>query len=263
MNKNRSLYDSKAMKYAQETFKPASVSDAQALDIAKNSRDNMYLNGNTLTIYGTQGKFTGPDWMQNYPNIVLPILTGKSTTTVENTERYKQAYDMLVRHPEITKIVGHSLGGEVALKLAEQFPERHLTGNVYSSPHIDWFAQDKFKEILDNSRKERQEYYKDKSFIERGANWLQDRELDLIEKVTGLDQKGKTNGIKRHRPVLDPAAISDNSAELYWQSEPFKYDIGPHDYHEIAGEISTSGEPVKTDNHDYFINPNGDNAIIM
>lgn len=263
MNKGKSLYDAKAMKYAEETFKPVAMSDATALDIAYNSRKNTYISGDTLTIAGTKGGLLDSDWMQNYRYIVASILNGESTTRVEETQRYKEAYDALVGHPNITKVVGHSLGGAVALKLAEQFPERHLTGNVYASPYIDWFGQDRFKELLDKNRKSREDYFKDKSFVEKAANWVQDRELDVIETLTGLNTRPKVNGIKRHRNFGDLAPAMDNSAELYFQSEPFKYKTLTHDYHENAGEISTSGPPVKVDNHDYFINPNGDKGKQM
>ena len=47
---------------------------------------------------------------------------------------------------------------------------------------------DKIKDTFDTMRKQRDDYYKDKLFVEKAVNWVYDREQDLFEKITGLDQ---------------------------------------------------------------------------
>ena len=56
-----------------------------------------------------------------------------------------------------------------------------LTGNLYGTPYVDPWGKEGFKDFLNKSRKEKHDFYNDKSFIERGANWLQDKEQDVFE----------------------------------------------------------------------------------
>ncbi len=59
---------------------------------------------------------------------------------------------------------------------------------------MDPWGQEGFKDFLDKSRKERNDVCKDGNFLERGFNWLQDKEQDGFEWYTGMDKvKGMTD----------------------------------------------------------------------
>lgn len=51
------------------------------------------------------------------------------------TRRYKIVRRALDAHPEVTRLVGHSLGAAVAERLAQ---ERGLDHELYSAPRISW-----------------------------------------------------------------------------------------------------------------------------
>ena len=43
---------------------------------------------------------------------------------------------MLKDNPQITNVVSHSLGGSVALELAQNYPEKHLFTTTYGAPVV-------------------------------------------------------------------------------------------------------------------------------
>ena len=107
---------------------------------------------------------------------------------------------------------------------------------------MDPWGKEGFKDFLNKSRKERNDFYKDKSFIERGANWLQDKEQDGFEWWTGMDKaKGvKDTGFTRYRNALDPVSALDNSAKTNFHSDPWNYLSFTHDYHNQASQNFTA-----------------------
>ena len=50
------------------------------------------------------------------------------------SQRYQEADKMLKDNPQITDVVGHSLGGSVSLELAKNYPEKHLFTTTYGAP---------------------------------------------------------------------------------------------------------------------------------
>ena len=81
---------------------------------------------------------------------------------------------------------------------------------------------------------ERDDYYKGKFFVERAVNWVYDREQDVLEKITGLDQYKGTDGIERYRNLGDPVAMLDSSAKTSIQPNPLQYGTLTHDYRNEA-----------------------------
>ena len=55
--------------------------------------------------------------------------------SAERTEKYKDAIKMLEQSPEITRLVGHSLGSAVANTLDQNFPNRFDT-TAYATPAV-------------------------------------------------------------------------------------------------------------------------------
>ena len=134
-NHYHSLYDATSLKFVPNNMK--SMTDAEGLDKAYASPDSTYINGDTEYIAGTKGDFTGNDWMQNYKYIGLPFITNNKVQ-VAQTNRYKQARATLFKHPEVKRVVGHSLGGAVALELKKDDP--NLTERIYGTPYYDPFG---------------------------------------------------------------------------------------------------------------------------
>ena len=97
---------------------------------------------------------------------------------------------------------------------------------------------------MNKSRKERNDFYKDRSFIERGAkaNWLQDKEQDVFEWWTGMDKvKGVTDtGFTRYRSAFDLVSALDNSAKTSIHTDPWNYLSFTHDYHPQASQNFTA-----------------------
>ena len=91
---------------------------------------------------------------------------------------------------------------------------------------------------------------------------MYDREQDLFEKVTGLDQYKGTDGIESYRNLGDPVAMLDSSAKTSIQPNPFKYGTLMHDYHDEASQHSQfMGEGLsntKVIDSSSFVNPDSD-----
>ena len=75
------------------------------LNKAYNSKNKVYAENKTLYIAGTS------DLNDVYDDISKIPIWG----SIQNSTRYKQARDALSANPNITNLVGHSLGGSVTL----------------------------------------------------------------------------------------------------------------------------------------------------
>jgi hypothetical protein len=107
---------------------------------------------------------------------------------------------------------------------------------------VDPWGNEAFKDFLDRSRKERNDLYGNGNFLERGFNWLQDKEQDAFEWYTGMDKvKGmKDTGFTRYRNLFDPVSILDNSAKTSFHTHPWDYLAFTHDYHPQASQSFTA-----------------------
>jgi pimeloyl-ACP methyl ester carboxylesterase len=105
------------------------ITEATGLQRAYQQGD-AYPFGNTLFIAGSH---TAKDWYDDVTKI--PFWGDVRTST-----RYQQAEKALKANPNITRVVGHSLGGSVALELQRNYP--NLQSRTYGAPVLDLTGSD-------------------------------------------------------------------------------------------------------------------------
>ena len=105
------------------------LEDRQGLKNAYDSPSGLYKTGKTLYISGTTGKDG------SITRDILDDLIHLPSRSAENTEKYKDAIKMLEQSPEITRIIGHSLGAAVVNTLNQNFPNRFET-TTYATPAV-------------------------------------------------------------------------------------------------------------------------------
>ena len=105
------------------------LEDRQGLKNAYDSPSGLYKTGKMLFISGTTEKDG------SITRDILDDLIHLPSRNAENTEKYKDAIKMLERSPEITRLVGYSLGSAVANTLNQNFPNKYET-TIYATPAV-------------------------------------------------------------------------------------------------------------------------------
>ena len=105
------------------------LEDRQGLKNAYDSPSGLYKTGKTLYISGTTGKDG------SITRDIIDDLIHLPTRRAEHTEKYKDAIKMLEQSPEISRLVGHSLGSAVTNTLDQNFPNKYET-TVYATPAV-------------------------------------------------------------------------------------------------------------------------------
>ena len=106
-----------------------SVTDKEGLQRAY-SQGDAYARGDTLYIAGSH---TAKDW---YDDVTKVPFWGD----LKNSTRYQQAEKALKANPSIKNVVGHSLGGSVALELQKNRPA--LQSRTFGAPVFDPLGRD-------------------------------------------------------------------------------------------------------------------------
>jgi hypothetical protein len=114
------------------------ITDKEGLTKAYGRQSKLYTHADTLYIAGTSS-------IQDiWDDLKIPF---KQT---DKSMRYRNAVAALKVNPNIMNVVGHSLGGSVALELQKNFPDRKFKSNTYGAPVLSRTAADnRFRNYFD------------------------------------------------------------------------------------------------------------------
>ena len=109
------------------------ITNTEGLNRAYHQGD-VYAHGNTMYIAGSH---TATDWYDDFTKV--PVWGD-----LRNAERYKKAEEVLKLNPKITNVIGHSLGGSVALELEKNYPQLK-NSRTFGAPVFEPFGQESEK----------------------------------------------------------------------------------------------------------------------
>jgi pimeloyl-ACP methyl ester carboxylesterase len=109
-------------KAAQPPPSTQTPTDKEGLDKAYASDNKIHVEGNTMYVAGAS---SAGDWLDT-----LKIPLGRTA----EAQRYKDADALLSKNPQITNLVGHSLGGSSILELQKNHGEKTFSTNTYNAP---------------------------------------------------------------------------------------------------------------------------------
>lgn len=170
-----------------------SVTDAEGLSRAYSQGDT-YARGDTLYIAGSH---TAKDW---YDDVTKVPFYGD----LRNATRYQAAEKALKANPNIKRVVGHSLGGSVALELQKQHPQ--LQSRTYGAPVWDPLGLDRMPH----------------------DQWVKLGKPSFVPEPATVE---------RYRNFADPVSIFDGSATNSIKGNPFDSFSLTHDYGNIAAKF--------------------------
>ena len=111
-----------------------SIEDSEGLNKAYASDRKVYVEGDTLFIAGTS----------SFGDVIddgsIPL--GRAS----RTKRYEQASRALSEGPQVKKVVVHSLGGSVALTIAQQ---HNLVSRTYGAPVVSLRGGERYRAMGD------------------------------------------------------------------------------------------------------------------
>jgi hypothetical protein len=189
-------------------YKTNTITDSQGLTRAYQEGD-IYHHGKTLYVAGTH---TIEDTWNDIRHV--PFYGDLRTTN-----RFKKADEYLQAHPEINRVVGHSLGSSIILELQKKYP--HLQSTGYGGPTWDPMGLDKLP-------------YEQWVALGKPTNLGFSKEE--IEKLK----------VDRHRNLTDPISIFDGSAQNNIKWNPFTSTSLTHSFDNIgAKRINEEVEEIK------------------
>ena len=105
--------------------------DAYFLDLAyKNKLNYYYIHNDTMYVAGTD----------NLQDVYDDITKVPKWGYITDSARYNMVKPVLDKHPQIKKLVGHSLSGIVALRLQKEMPERDFEVTTYGAPVFGYWS---------------------------------------------------------------------------------------------------------------------------
>ena len=170
------------------------ITDAEGLERAY-AQGDAYTHGTTWYIAGSH---TARDWWDDVTKIPF---WGDS----HKIYRMQMAQKALAANPQTTRVVGHSLGGAVALQAQKDNPK--LASRTYGAPVWDPFGTDN-----------------------------QERGYGIFDKA-----QGKPGGVERYRSFGDPVSFFDGSAHSSLPGKEALSFSGPHAYQGLAAQHMSEG----------------------
>jgi hypothetical protein len=98
------------------------LSDKDGLDKVYSAGEKLHVQGDTLYVAGTSNVQDAWD--------TLKIPFGKTA----EAQRYKDVDALLAQNPQVSNLVGHSLGGSAVLELQKNHGEKAFKTNTYNAP---------------------------------------------------------------------------------------------------------------------------------
>ena len=119
------------------------ITDSEGLQRAY-AQGDYHIHGKTMFIAGSH---TLRDWYDDF--IQIPVYGD-----IRNSERYQKVLDVFRNRGEIDTVVGHSLGGSVALEFQKNYPDRIKKSRTYGAPVFDLLGSesedvDRYRNWLD------------------------------------------------------------------------------------------------------------------
>jgi hypothetical protein len=137
--------------YRQPEIVINQLTDKEGLDKAYAREDKLYVNGNTMYVAGTS--YAQDVW----DDLKIPFFK------TAWAQRYIDADALLNKNPQVSNLVGHSLGGSSVLELQKNHGERKFKTDTYGTPAASY-------KMPDNKDNHRYRNYGDPiSAFDRGA----------------------------------------------------------------------------------------------
>ena len=136
-NANNKISDNKHQNYVKQL---QDITDEEGLKRAYDTKDGLYQHYNKLFIAGTK----------NFPQDHIDDLKLPFDDTLNKTKRGRDADAYYRSHHEIDTVIGHSLGGAVALSLEKQYkkegdnPYGIVQSKTFGSPTVSGNISNKF-----------------------------------------------------------------------------------------------------------------------
>ena len=104
------------------------------LQKAYNSYNKVHVDGDTMFIAGTSNK---QDWIDDFTKIPF-------YGDVKQSKRYTDVIQTVKQNPNVKKVVGHSLGGSVALELEKSMPNT-FESTTYGAPVVSFKGGNRYR----------------------------------------------------------------------------------------------------------------------
>jgi pimeloyl-ACP methyl ester carboxylesterase len=117
--------------YQQPEIVINQITDKEGLDKAYAREEKLFVNGNTMYVAGTS-------YLQDvWDDLKIPFVK------TAGAQRYKDADTLLAQNPQVSNLVGHSLGGSSVFELQKNHREKTSKTNVYGTPAASFTTPDK------------------------------------------------------------------------------------------------------------------------
>ena len=113
------------------TLKYDTITDSEGLRRAYQQGD-YFIHGKTMCIAGSH---TARDWFDDVSKILI-------WGDLKDSERYQKVLEAFQNRGDIDTVVGHSLGGSVALEFPPTYANRIKNSRTYGAPVFDLLGSD-------------------------------------------------------------------------------------------------------------------------